>query len=90
MGADDKSRCCAYLRKCHNDKDGGFSGAPGLMSHLASTYAAVLAIVNIGTQEAYDIIDRPKMRQFLLSLKNNTDTHLEQTQEHNSWCYQDK
>jgi prenyltransferase beta subunit len=49
MGEEDKSKCCAYLRKCHNDIEGGFSGAPGLMPHLASTYAAVLAIVNIGT-----------------------------------------
>ena len=46
---EEKSRCCTYLRRCHNDQEGGFSGAPGLDSHLASTYAAILAIVNIGT-----------------------------------------
>ena len=56
------------------------------MSHLASTYAAVLAIVNIGTKEAYDIIDRQKMRSYLCSLKNNLDlTHTQAP--HNAWSY---
>jgi len=41
------------------------------MSHLASSYAAVLAIVNIGTEEAYDIIDLEGMRMFLMSIKNH-------------------
>jgi prenyltransferase beta subunit len=50
---DIKHRCVSYLRQCHNDKEGGFSGAPGLQTHLASTYAAMMAIVNIGTPEAY-------------------------------------
>mmetsp|Transcript_42517 Transcript_42517/g.30683 ORF Transcript_42517/g.30683 Transcript_42517/m.30683 type:complete len:169 (+) Transcript_42517:34-540(+) len=68
---DMKSRMCAFLRKCWNDKEGGFSGAPFLQSHLASTYAAVLSIVNIGTEEAYDLIDVEGMRKFLLSIKNN-------------------
>ena len=68
---DQKSRCVTYLKKCWNKEEGGFAGAPGHMSHLASSYAAVLAIVNIGTEEAYDIIDREGMRKFLLSVKNN-------------------
>lgn len=43
---------------------------------MASTYAAVLAIVNIGTEEAYRIINVDKMRSYLLSVKNNMDmTH---------------
>ena len=84
-----KQRACAYLRRCHNDVQGGFSGAPGLESHLASTYAAVLAIVNIGTKEAYDIIDRQKMRTYLCSLKNNLDlTHSQDP--NNAWAYSDK
>jgi len=29
--------------------------------------------VNIGTKEAYDIVDREKMLDYLISLKNNTD-----------------
>jgi prenyltransferase beta subunit len=41
------------------------------MSHIASTYAAVLAIVNIGTEEAFSMIDVEGMKRFLLSVKNN-------------------
>jgi len=62
---------CAYLDGCQNHKEGGFSGAPFLQSHLASTYAAVLSIINIGTQEAYDLIDVEGTRKFLKSIKNN-------------------
>lgn len=59
-----------YLKKCHN-KSGGFAGAPYHQSHVASSYAAMLAIVNIGTQEAYDIVDVKGMREFLGRVKNN-------------------
>lgn len=41
------------------------------MTHVASTYAAVMAIVNIGTDEAYEIIDVAKLRSYLISVKNN-------------------
>jgi prenyltransferase beta subunit len=52
-----KKKCCAYLRRCWNEDEGGFAGAPGLQVHIASNYAAMLAIVNIGTEEAYSIVD---------------------------------
>ena len=41
------------------------------MSHVASTYAAILAVVNIGTEEAYQMVDVEGMKRFLLSMKNN-------------------
>ena len=41
------------------------------MSHVASTYSAVMAVVNVAHEEAYDIIDIPKMKQYLISVKNN-------------------
>lgn len=66
-----KERCVSYLRQCHNSDEGGFRGAPHLTSHVASTYAAIMAIVNIGTQEAYDLVDLDKMKKYLLSVKNN-------------------
>ncbi|CDW89353.1 caax beta [Stylonychia lemnae] len=71
LNAEQKSRCVEYLRKCHNSEQGGFAGAPYHQSHLASSYAAVLAIVNIGTQEAFNIIDVEAMRRYLKSIKNN-------------------
>lgn len=82
---DIKKRCCAYLRACHNPKEGGFSGAPHLQSHLASTYSAVMAIVCLATPEAYSIIDVPKMKQYLLSIKNNLHTDFEQVHSSNQW-----
>jgi prenyltransferase beta subunit len=51
--------------------EGGFAGAPFHMSHIASTYAAILALVNIGTEEAFSIIDVEGMKRFFLSVKNN-------------------
>jgi protein farnesyltransferase subunit beta len=59
------------LAACQNKEEGGFGGAPYHMSHVASTYAAMLAIVNIGTQEAFDVVDIEGMKRFLLSVKNN-------------------
>lgn len=68
-----KKRCCSYLRRCYNEEEGGFAGAPGLQVHIASNYAAMLAIVNVGTEEAYMIVDPAKMRVCLNRLKNNMD-----------------
>ena len=41
------------------------------MSHVASTYAAIMAIVNIATEEAYKLVDILAMKKFLISIKNN-------------------
>ena len=60
------------------------------MTHVASTYAAVMAIVNIGTEEAYDIIDVPKLRSYLLSVKNNLDMTHQQASPFNSWVLKDR
>ena len=72
-----KSACCSYLRQCWNNDEGGFAGAPGHQTHVASSYAAMLAIVNIGTEEAYQIVDREKMRTYLTKVKNNLDQEYE-------------
>jgi prenyltransferase beta subunit len=58
-----------YLARCQN-KEGGFGGAPFHLSHIASTYAGILALVNIGTEEAFKMIDVEGMRRFLKSMKN--------------------
>ena len=50
-------RVVQFLSKCQH-VDGGFCGGPGQMAHLATTYAAVLSLSILGTQEAYDCIDR--------------------------------
>ena len=48
---------------------GGFSAGNGQVSHLGSTYAAVLALALVGGDEAYNVVDRRAMRRWLCSLK---------------------
>ncbi len=66
-----KKRCVEYLARCQNTDEGGFGGAPFHISHMASTYAGILAMVNIGTEEAFEMVDVEGMKRFLLSVKNN-------------------
>ena len=85
-----RKKCCAYLRRCWNDEEGGFAGAPGLQVHIASNYAAMLAIVNIGTEEAYSIVDISKMKACLLRLKNNSDKEYSIHDPTNHWVFESK
>lgn len=57
-----------FIHRCQHP-DGGFGGGPGQIPHLAPTYAAVNALVIIGTQEAYNVINRKKLMDFLWSVK---------------------
>ncbi|OWK09874.1 FNTB [Cervus elaphus hippelaphus] len=59
---------CQFLELCQSP-EGGFGGGPGQYPHLAPTYAAVNALCIIGTEEAYDVINREKLLQYLYSLK---------------------
>ena len=67
---DNKMQFVQILKELQHE-DGGFIGAPKGIAHLISTYAAVMSIVNLGIPEAYDIVDIPKMKNFLLKMKNN-------------------
>lgn len=56
--------------KQHQSNTGGFSGGVQFqISHLATTYASINAITEIGTEDAYEIIDRVALKKFFLSLK---------------------
>ncbi|KAG0030419.1 hypothetical protein BGZ81_002706 [Podila clonocystis] len=48
---------------------GGFAGGPGQEAHLAPTYAAVNVLAIIGTKEAYEVINRTTLLEFLLRVK---------------------
>ncbi|KAL3288746.1 hypothetical protein HHI36_003181 [Cryptolaemus montrouzieri] len=63
-----KRACIKFLAKCQNSS-GGFGGGPGQISHLAPTYAAVNALIILGMEEAFKVIDREKLLEFLWSLK---------------------
>jgi len=50
----------------------------------------MMAIVNIGTKEAYDIVNIPKMRGYLLSIKNNLDLEFDKAHPSNQWILKRK
>lgn len=56
-----------FLGKCQDETNGGFGGGPGQLPHLAPTYAAVsaLCILSKSWKQAYDIINREKLKEFL-------------------------
>lgn len=67
------SSVCQFLARCQSPS-GGFAGGPGQHAHLAPTYAAVNALCIIGTEEAYNVIDRysrPSTSCIIVSVKEN-------------------
>eukprot|EP00831_Metopus_contortus_P081118 TRINITY_DN8457_c0_g1_i3.p1 TRINITY_DN8457_c0_g1~~TRINITY_DN8457_c0_g1_i3.p1 ORF type:complete len:427 (+),score=33.48 TRINITY_DN8457_c0_g1_i3:31-1281(+) len=70
-----KEKFISYLRACVHP-EGGFSGSPGMEAHVASTYAALNAIISLQLEEGYKLIDREKMLSYLLRLKHNFSTPL--------------
>lgn len=66
------SKVLSFLTCCQNTATtGGFGGGPSQLSHCAPTYAAVLALCTIGSDEALLSINRPKLYAFFWSLKND-------------------
>lgn len=57
------------MASCQN-VGGGFGGGTQQLSHCAPTYAAVLALLIVGTEEAYRIIDRPALYRWFLARKH--------------------
>ncbi|KAM7207503.1 Terpenoid cyclases/protein prenyltransferase alpha-alpha toroid [Naviculisporaceae sp. PSN 640] len=51
------------------NETGGFGGGGKQTSHLATTYATVLAIALVGGEDAYEVIDRKALWRWLCSLK---------------------
>ncbi len=63
------SRIVAHLRRCKDDRTGGFGGGRGQSGHLASTYAAIAALCTIGTPEAMEAIDVAELHRFIRAMK---------------------
>lgn len=63
-----KTRMIETARPLQNP-DGGFGGGYGQMSHLATSYATVLALMLVGGEESYEAIDRRTMWRWLCSIK---------------------
>ncbi|XP_049849925.1 uncharacterized protein LOC126320470 [Schistocerca gregaria] len=62
-----RGKIISWLAECQSTS-GGFGGGPGQLSHLAPSYAAILAIVILGP-DAYSIVNRPALYRWLMSLK---------------------
>ncbi|KAK4180284.1 terpenoid cyclases/protein prenyltransferase alpha-alpha toroid [Triangularia setosa] len=55
--------------KSMQNPTGGFGGGGGQLSHLATTYAVVLALAIAGGEEGFEVIDRRAMWKWLGGLK---------------------
>lgn len=55
-------------RSMQNDT-GGFGGGNGQLSHLATTYAVVLALALVGGEGVYEVVDRRALWKWLCTLK---------------------
>jgi len=64
----DQHNIVQFLARCQ-DPNGGYGGGPGQLPHLAPTYAAVNALMIIGTEEAFALTNRPKLYSWLDKLR---------------------
>jgi protein farnesyltransferase subunit beta len=55
-------------RSMQNDT-GGFGGGGRQLSHIATTYAIVLALALVGGEDAFEVVDRRALWRWLCSLK---------------------
>ena len=63
-----RDRLVETARSMKNES-GGFGAGSGQMSHLATTYAIVLAIALVGGEDAYEVVDRRAVWKWLGLLK---------------------
>lgn len=63
------SHVVQFLSKCQHS-EGGYGGGPNQHPHLGTTYAAVNAISIIGTEEAYNSLDRSSLQKFLWTVRD--------------------
>eukprot|EP00123_Amoebidium_parasiticum_P018047 comp24079_c0_seq6/m.43356 comp24079_c0_seq6/g.43356 ORF comp24079_c0_seq6/g.43356 comp24079_c0_seq6/m.43356 type:complete len:402 (-) comp24079_c0_seq6:362-1567(-) len=61
-------RIVDFLKNCQ-DPGGGFCGGPQQSAHLAPTYAAISALCTVGTEAAYNAIDRTALFSFLMAVR---------------------
>ncbi|TPX42063.1 protein farnesyltransferase [Synchytrium endobioticum] len=64
----DADRVLQTLSK-YQHPEGGFGGGHLQLPHLAPTYAAINTIAILGTEQAYKMVDRAKLYQFLMKMK---------------------
>ena len=69
----ERVRTIETIKRFQNEIEGGFCGGDheftAHLSHLAPTYASILSIAILADPEAYNLINRPALKSFLLRLK---------------------
>jgi len=65
-----------YLRACVCPKTGAFTGGPYQRPHLAPCYAAMTAITILGIPEAYDVVQRKGLHDFIVSMRSSSQPGL--------------
>ncbi|VUZ51221.1 unnamed protein product [Hymenolepis diminuta] len=63
-----KASIIDFVKSCQHPQ-GGFSGGPHQLAHLAPTYGAVNCLVALNSADALDVIDRRALGDWLLSLR---------------------
>ncbi|CAO4380797.1 unnamed protein product [Caenorhabditis nigoni] len=58
-----------FLKACEHP-DGGYGGGPGQLAHLAPTYATVMCLASLQTEEALKSINRETLYNFLKKSKD--------------------
>lgn len=65
--APSRTAIISFLASCQHP-EGGFGGGPYQLAHLATTYAAVAALVTIGSEDALAIVNRDSLLSFFLRM----------------------
>lgn len=68
----------SFLKSCQCKNTGGFGGGPRQYAHIAASFGAVMALMTIGTKEAYDAVDREMFYKFLLTIKQDDGSYCTQ------------
>jgi protein farnesyltransferase subunit beta len=69
-GADEEYRArLALTARAMRNASGGFGAGFDQLSHLATTYAVILAMALVGGEDVYEVVDRRAMWKWLGQLK---------------------
>lgn len=63
-----RAACVNFLAGCQNGS-GGYGGGPQQLSHVATTYAAVAALIELGGKDALDQVDKAGIVSFLTKMQ---------------------
>lgn len=63
------ARIVSHVRACWDEKEGAFGGGPGQAAHMASSYAAVAALVEVGGSAALSAVNVDALHAFMRRMR---------------------